>query len=377
MKELSIYIHIPYCEHKCVYCDFYSVINFKNRDEYLNALKKEIRFYGKKFRDVYNVKTVFFGGGTPSLMDVKYIAQIIDEIEKQFHVLEDAEITLETNPGTVTKNKLLDFFNIGINRLSVGVQSFDDNDLKFLTRIHTREEAVKSVYDAAEIGFENISLDMIFNLPGQNKTKWMENLRTAISLPVKHISAYSLILERGTILNKWVLDGRVKIGDEDYDADLYEITQEYLISKGFLQYEVSNFAEDGFECRHNLQYWNYGDYLGFGTAAHSFVNNRRAWNYKSLTFYLKALNEKGEASAGFENLNEKEKVEEFIMLALRSRGLNTAELERKFNSTWINKNQKRLNDFQKLGLLEIDDEIIKLTRRGYALCDEMLTEFEY
>jgi len=377
LKPLSVYIHIPYCEHKCVYCDFYSVINFKNQAEYLHALKNEIRLYGKRFREEFFVKTIFFGGGTPSLMDVSYIAEILDEIFNNFNVNEDSEITLETNPGTVSKSKLKEFRSIGINRLSVGVQSFDDNDLKFLTRIHTKNDAIRTVLDAAGIGFENISLDMIFNLPGQTKSKWIENLRSAVELPVKHISSYSLILERGTILNKWVLDGKVKIGDKDYDADLYEITQRYLISAGFAQYEVSNFAKQGFECVHNKQYWNYGDYLGLGTAAHSFINNKRWWNYKSLTYYLKSLGEKGDAAAGSESLNEKERLEEFVMLALRSSGLSIEALNNGFDPHWITKNQYKLSKFQNLGLLDIDDKFIRLTEKGYALCDEMLTEFEY
>ena len=377
MKSLSLYIHIPYCDHKCIYCDFYSIINYKNKPEYLNALKREIKYYAETSEDKFIVETIFFGGGTPSLMEVSYIEEILNGISNSFAVSEDVEITLETNPGSVNREKLSMFRQIGINRISIGVQSFDDNDLRFLTRIHTGNEAIKTVNDAENIGFRNISIDLIFNLPNQTKEKWRLNLEKAVTLPVQHISAYSLILEKGTILNKMVLDGKIEIGDESFDADLYRFTQDFLIGKGFRQYEVSNFALPGFECKHNQQYWNYGDYIGIGTAAHSFVNNKRWWNYKSLTFYLKSVNEKGNSIAGSEILTKVETLEEFVMLALRGGGISIKRLESEFSSEWLKLNNPKIIKFKKLGLLEITPKNIKLTKQGYALCDEILTEFDY
>lgn len=377
MKSLSIYIHIPYCDHKCIYCDFYSIINSKNKPEYLNGIKREIEYYAGSFKDEYQIDTIFFGGGTPSLMDVSYIEEILNSVSKNFAVSESAEITLETNPGTVSREKLSMFRQIGINRISIGVQSFDDDDLKFLTRIHTGDEAVKTVRDAENVGFRNISIDLIFNLPRQTKEKWKSNLQKAVSLPVQHISAYSLILERGTILNKMVLDGEVEIGDESFDADLYQLTQNFLINNGFVQYEVSNFALPGFECKHNQQYWNYGDYVGIGTAAHSFMNGKRWWNCKSLTFYLKLVKEKGNAIADSEVLTNVEMLEEYVMLALRGGGLDIKSFEREFSSEWMKTNNSKIIKYKKLGLLEITSENIKLTKQGYALCDEILTEFDY
>ncbi len=377
MKSLSLYIHIPYCDHKCIYCDFYSIINYKNKPEYLNALKREIKYYAETSEDKFIVETIFFGGGTPSLMEVSYIEEILNGISNSFAVSENVEITLETNPGSVNREKLSMFRQIGINRISIGVQSFDDNDLRFLTRIHTGNEAIKTVNDAENIGFRNISIDLIFNLPNQTKEKWRLNLEKAVTLPVQHISAYSLILEKGTILNKMVLDGKIEIGDESFDADLYRFTQDFLIGKGFMQYEVSNFALPGFECKHNQQYWNYGDYIGIGTAAHSFVNNKRWWNYKSLTFYLKSVNEKGNSIAGSEILTKVETLEEFVMLALRGGGISIKRLESEFSSEWLKLNNPKIIKFKKLGLLEITPKNIKLTKQGYALCDEILTEFDY
>ena len=211
LKETAVYIHIPFCEHKCIYCDFYSIITKDNIASFLQALKKEINHYADLHSSDRIITSIFFGGGTPSLMSPTYISEIIELVKKRFKVSADVEITLETNPGTVEQTKLKEFNRIGINRLSIGIQSFDDNELKFLTRIHDKQTAIDTVLKAKESGFENISVDLIFNLPGQTKESWSRNLEAAVSLPITHISAYSLILERGTILNKMVLDGKVKI----------------------------------------------------------------------------------------------------------------------------------------------------------------------
>jgi len=231
-------------------------------------LKKEIIHYSEKHSADRELISIFFGGGTPSLMEPDYISEILESIKTKFVVRNDTEITLETNPGTVSLEKLRKFRKVGINRISIGIQSFNNNDLRFLTRIHNSETAINTVNYAAEAGFENISLDLIFNLPGQSKKNWIKNLERAVKLPIKHISAYSLILERGTILNKMVLDGKVKIADADYDAELYQTTINFLTANGFYQYEVSNFTKLGFECIHNNDYWHYTDYLGFGNSAH-------------------------------------------------------------------------------------------------------------
>ena len=221
MKETAIYIHIPFCDHKCIYCDFYSIISYENVSVYLTALKKEIEFYSAQYSTGRKIISIYFGGGTPSFMEPDYISEIISHVKKFFDVKDDAEITIETNPGTVDKVKLNKFNSAGINRISIGIQSFDNDDLKFLTRIHDSQTAIQTVNDAKEAGFENISIDLIFNLPGQTKEKWKLNLEQAVNLPIMHISAYSLILEKGTILNKMVLDGKIKLQDDDYDAELY------------------------------------------------------------------------------------------------------------------------------------------------------------
>ncbi|HKB85668.1 MAG TPA: radical SAM family heme chaperone HemW [Ignavibacteriaceae bacterium] len=372
MKDSALYIHIPFCDHKCIYCDFYSIITSDNIDPFLKTLKKEIDHYSEKYSADRVFSSIYFGGGTPSLMSPQYISEIIEYLNHRFSIRGDAEITLETNPGTVDAQKLKDFHRVGINRLSVGVQSFHNDELKFLTRIHNSETAVETIMNAAASGFQNISLDLIFNLPGQTKQKWAENLDKAVSLPVTHLSTYSLILERGTILNKMVLDKKVILQDEDYDADLYEYTIDCLVDRNFNQYEVSNFCFPGYECRHNNAYWRYRDYLSFGTSAHSFADGKRWWNYSSLKKYIHEININGIAVAGSETINGKQQLDEYVMLALRSAGLDMEDLMEKFGSDWIKEKNDYFIQLKNQNLLEIDDHLIRLTKKGYALCDEIL-----
>ena len=375
MIETAIYIHIPFCDHKCIYCDFYSIITYENITNYLSVLKKEIANYATQFAHQRKIISIFFGGGTPSLMEAGYIGEIIDEVKRKFSVNDDAEITLETNPGTVTKQKLSEFKNAGINRISVGIQSFDETDLKFLTRIHDSETAKQTIRDAYEVGFENLSLDLIFNLPNQTKEKWKKNLEEAIKLPIKHISAYSLILEQGTILNKMVLDGKVKMQDIEHDADLYEFTIDFLTSNGFEQYEVSNFAKPGFQCVHNNAYWHYKEYLSFGTSAHSFANGKRWWNLSSTRFYIDAMNKKGNAVAGEETLTQDQMLDEYVMLALRSSGLDLDILEHKFENNWYERNKSTIDEYIAQELISLTNGKLVLTAKGFVVCDELLLHF--
>jgi len=377
MIETACYIHIPFCDHKCIYCDFYSIITSDNIQSFLKSLGKEIDYYSEKYSEGREFISIFFGGGTPSLMEPEYIHEIIENIRSKFILRSDAEITLETNPGTVSLEKLKKFHAAGVNRISIGIQSFDNDDLKFLTRIHNSETAIRTVNQAAEAGFENISLDLIFNLPGQTKRMWTKNLEEAIKLPIKHISAYSLILERGTILNKMVLDGKVKIADEDFDAELYEATIEFLTANGFYQYEVSNFAKPGFECIHNNAYWHYTDYFGFGTSAHSFIDGKRWWNLSSLKMYIDKIEHFGNAVAGSEIITSENAMDEYIMLELRSSGLNIKKFENHFDKQSIEWLKNKYSYFEMLknqNFVMMNDEIIKLTSKGYAICDEILAE---
>jgi len=376
LKDLSIYIHIPFCDHKCIYCDFYSIIRDDDKDKFISSLKKEIQHYSPRYGGS-EIKSIFFGGGTPSMLSPLQIGEIIDSIKNNYNCSPDIEITVETNPGTVDSEKLNGFKSFGVNRLSVGVQTFDNEELKFLTRIHDAQTARSTVRAAFEAGIENVSLDLIFNLPGQTSEKWLVNLHEAVELPIKHISAYSLILERGTILNKMVLDKKVKLKDSDYDADLYETTIEFLTSKGFCQYEVSSFSLRGYECVHNLAYWRYQNYLGFGPSAHSFYDNKRWWNYSPLNYYLRNIAEYGSAVRSEEYLTYVEQLEEYVMLALRSNGLDLGDLHNKFGLNWYYSNEVMIYSFLKDGYLVKSDNFLKFTNKGYSLCDEILLKFEY
>lgn len=340
------------------------------------ALKKEIDFFAEKYSADRKIISLFFGGGTPSFMEPEYIAEIIQHLKKNFHFVGDAEITLETNPGTVSKEKLKKFREIGINRISIGIQSFNEEELKFLTRIHDSKIAIKTVQDAADSGFDNISIDLIFNLPKQTKEIWRANLEQAVKLPIKHISTYSLILEHGTILNKMVLDGKVKMQSEDYDADLYEFTIDFLTQHGFIQYEVSNFAHEGKECIHNNAYWRYKDYISFGTSAHSFVSGKRWWNYSALNLYNIAIEKKGHAVIGEEVLTHNEMLEEYVMLALRSKGLDLIELNNLFGGNWYEQNKKFLNQLGEENFIVSKNNLLSFTPKGYAICDEILTKMK-
>ncbi|MDO8550493.1 MAG: radical SAM family heme chaperone HemW [Ignavibacteria bacterium] len=373
MKDSALYIHIPFCDHKCIYCDFYSIITTDNINPFLISIKKEINFYSEIYSNDRYFTSIYFGGGTPSLMEAGYIEEIINHLKAKFSVSEDAEITLETNPGTVNEQKLKSFLKAGINRISIGIQSFNDDELKFLTRIHNSETAIKTILNAQDAGFENISADLIFNLPGQTKDKWLDNLKTITRLPVKHISAYSLILERGTILNKMVLDGKIKMQNDDYDAELYELTMDLMESNGFYQYEVSNFAKPGFECIHNKAYWEYRDYLSFGPSAHSFVDGKRWWNFSSLKRYISEIENNNCAAACSEIINQVQMFDEYVMLALRSRGLDITDLKSRFGEKWIKSKQKYFSQLQQNNLIALRENKIQLTKNGYSLCDEILS----
>lgn len=375
-NEAGLYIHIPFCDHKCIYCDFYSIITEDNLPRFFRLLISEIEHYAALYAGRHTFSTIYFGGGTPSFVPPGFIKAVIDKLRSLFRFTPEVEVTLETNPGTVDKGKIQAFIDAGINRFSVGVQSFDEDDLKFLTRIHSPETARTTITTIAECGIDNISLDLIFNLPGQSAEKWAYNLSQACALPVKHISAYSLILERGTILNKMVLDGKVTMQDEYFDAELYRYTIDTLEATGFGMYEVSNFARPGYASRHNSLYWRYHNYLSFGPSAHSFMEGKRWWNISGLTLYLNALEKTGTGAAGSELIPEDAAYDEYIMLALRSYGIEINDAIARFPVP----TQKLLaSDILKKAeenrLLLRNEAYIRCTAEGYAVADEIIKEF--
>lgn len=372
LTKTGVYIHVPFCDHKCIYCDFYSIIKLDNRKRFIEAVQREIENYSSIYKNDREIVTVFFGGGTPSLMELSELGLLMNRLYKSFNVSSSAEITMETNPGTVDSSKLKAFKDIGINRLSIGIQSFNDEELKFLTRIHDKKTALQTVNDAYENGFENINIDLIFNLPGQSMQKWSDNLKVAVDLPIKHISSYSLILEPGTILNKKVLEGKVSMQEEEIDADLYEKTIDFLIEKGFNQYEISNFAKTGYECLHNKIYWQHDDYLGFGPSAHSFVNNKRWWNYSALHRYLKELEENNSAVSRDEIITKEQSYDEEIMLSLRCGQLDFDNIEKVYGKDLYHQKKQYIDSLVVQDYCVLEKRELKLTKKGFLFCDEII-----
>ena len=380
----SIYIHIPFCEHKCIYCDFYSIaptesgeVYTSKVDGFLTALETEIQLRAQDARFHESIETIFFGGGTPSLLHPSEIEKILNLLASQFSIQPNAEITVETNPGTVDKQKLKEFHSTGINRISMGIQSFFDDDLRFLTRIHTAAEAKQCVLDAFAAGFTNVSFDLIFSLPCQSLMRWKSNLERAIQLQPTHISCYSLIIEPETPLFNMVQSKQVTPLDADGDADLYEVTIEFLTSHGYEQYEVSNFARPNFKCRHNINYWNHSNYLSFGPSAHSYWTNDRWWNISNIASYIEQLNMVTLPLAGGEHLSEAKLMEEAIFLGLRSEGIDFEQFHRRFGRDLSQENSSLISDLIQQERARVDNGRLRLTAKGYLVCDEICQSFSF
>ena len=381
----GIYLHIPFCDTKCIYCDFYSITNHSKKNEFIDALIKEIKSRAEELRD-YKFDTVFFGGGTPSLLPIDDFSRIFEALHSNYDIQKNSEITIEANPGTLDKKKLNELKTLPINRLSFGVQSFIDDELKFLTRIHSSEQAMQCVENAQDAGFGNINVDLIFALPGQSFDNWIYNLETAVNLNTQHISAYSLIFEDGTYLKSLLDSNKVKQADEETEAEMYEHTISYLTDKQFNQYEVSNFAKDGFECRHNLKYWNHEEYIGFGPSAASFVNNYRYVNVRDINKYIDRINKIVDNELGIasslrssqitydfvERIDSKTSMDEFIFLGLRSKGLDIEEFQNRYKQDFLKTHNNSVKGLIDGGLALLKDNRFKLTPKGYALCDEIV-----
>jgi oxygen-independent coproporphyrinogen-3 oxidase len=372
----SLYLHIPFCEKKCLYCDFYSVENRNSMDDFLSALDREIRMEGP-LADGVTFDTVFFGGGTPSVLEPGQLENILHRLHGTFAVSPDAEVTLETNPGTVDLGKLKAYRSLGVNRLSIGVQSFNEEELRFLSRIHDRDQAIRCVDLARRAGFANISLDLIYSLPGQGLERWTENLRRALELGPEHISAYSLIVEDQTPLARMVASGEITPNPAETEASLYEYTMNFLTESGYEHYEVSNYARPGFRSRHNVAYWSHENYLGFGPSAHSFWSSpgtdsgRRWWNIAGIATYVDRIRGGRLPVASEERLNARELINERIFLGLRSDGVRLAKLEADFRFEFLRRQRDLMHHMVADGLAVVTDGTLRLTSRGYLLCDEI------
>ncbi len=375
MPPLSVYLHIPFCERKCIYCDFYSIENLALREDFVDLLLAEIdlKLRSNPALEGRALQTIFFGGGTPSLLTPQELERIIGKLQQYFSIAADCEFTLECNPGTVSLDKLKAYRSLGVNRLSFGVQSFDARELEFLGRIHDAKQAKEAIALARQAGFDNVSLDLIFALPDQEESVLRRTLDEAIKLETDHISAYNLIVERGTPLYRLVQLGKVIELDADRAAALFDIVQDRLSEAGFAQYEISNYAKSSEKrAKHNLVYWDgHKDYVSFGPSAHEFIDGVRAWNISSLEEYSKMIRAGKLPIINSERLTPEDRRTEILYLQLRSTGIRLKDFESDFSEDLL-KNQD-VQWFMEDGMLVSEEGLLKLTQKGYRFCDGIVT----
>lgn len=372
MKELELYVHLPFCVKKCQYCDFLSgAYPREMQEQYIEALKKEMGAAAREVAD-YQVTSVFFGGGTPSLLNGKQIAELMDALRNSFSIQRDAEVTMEGNPGTFTLENLKAYGEGGVNRLSMGCQSTKNEELKLLGRIHTFEDFLESFALAREAGFENINVDLMSGLPGQSFSGWEESLRQISALGPEHISAYSLIVEEGTPFAEMELE----LPEEDCERQMYEETEHILQEYGYEQYEISNYALPGRECRHNIGYWERKNYLGFGIGAASLLENVRFTNTPDMKEYFQWAKEPGKLRRERQVLDVEEQMEEFMFLGLRmNRGVSGTQFQREFGISMESVYGKVLEKYEALGLLLRLGDRVSLSRRGISVSNQIFTDF--
>ena len=379
-NNFGVYIHIPFCKKKCNYCDFISFCNKDNLiEEYIECLKKEIKEFNFLNK---NVTTIYLGGGTPSYINSKFIVDILNLLKEKLKSNKtpfyDLEITIEVNPGTVTREKLEMYKKVGINRLSIGLQETNNNLLKQIGRIHTFEDFLETYNLAKKVGFDNINVDLMIALPNQKISDIKESLEKIVSLKPNHISVYSLIIEEGTLIEKQVNQGKLKLPSEEEERNLYWYVKNFLEISGYNHYEISNFAKKGQESKHNLNCWNQEEYIGFGLASHSYVNKTRFCNISNLEKYIENIK-----NNDFEKnriIEEKQTIEdekkEFMMLGFRKiEGVSISKFKEKFSENPLFLYRKELNKLVNEGLIVVDLDNIKLTNKGLDLANIVFEEF--
>ena len=371
-EELELYLHIPFCLKKCSYCDFLSFQgNEAEREAYTEALLKEISAY-KEFALEYEVTSVFLGGGTPSILNASQMERIMESLRQTFSIRKLGEITIEANPGTLNRDKLRAYRSMGINRLSMGLQSFKNEDLKCLGRIHTCEVFAENYEQARNAGFTNINIDLMSGIPYQPLQGWEENLRQAVKLAPEHISAYSLIIEEGTPFYRQ----KLTLPPEEEERAMYELTHNLLREHGYLQYEISNYAKPGYACRHNVGYWKRKNYLGMGLGAASLIREVRFSNTSDWTWYLEHSSDPWKIHSQTEALDEKKQMEEFMFLGLRlTEGIGRQDFIHAFHKNIEDVYKQPIDKYLSLGLLEAQNSRIFLTIEGISLSNMVMSDF--
>ena len=370
-SPVEIYIHIPFCIRKCDYCDFLSGPSGpKEQADYVQALLREIQAVEEG--EGRSVSSIFIGGGTPSVLDERLLGDILKEIRNKFKMEEDAEITIEVNPGTANIGKLQAYREMGINRLSIGLQSPQDRELKILGRIHNYEQFLETYQEARTVGFDNINIDLMSAIPDQTYEGWVKNLRTAAELEPEHISAYSLIVEEGTPFAA----RKLNLPDEDTEYNMYEATAQILKEYGFEQYEISNYARKGRECRHNVGYWTRQDYLGFGLGASSLYGKERFANTADMKKYLENSRNPEKIREKEPSLTRENEMAEFMFLGLRmTKGISKADFQKCFGCTIESVYGEVLEKYESMGLLLEQDGRIFLSREGIHVSNSIMAEF--
>ncbi|WP_221346696.1 radical SAM family heme chaperone HemW [Clostridium perfringens] len=375
MDKISLYIHIPFCAQKCLYCDFPSFARKDHlRKAYIEALNKEIISLREKHNNL-EIKTIFIGGGTPSVLEADELECLLKEVAK-LNMAKDIEYSMECNPGNLTEEKLEVMKKYGVNRISMGLQAKQDNLLKGLGRIHNYKTFKENFLLAKKVGFNNINVDLMFGLPNQRLNEWEETLREIISLEPAHISAYSLIIEEGTAFYNLYENDKLKLPTEEEERKMYHLAKKILEENGFNQYEISNYAKEGKECRHNLAYWNMDNWIGVGSAAASYINGKRIKNISSVEKYINSINEKREAVEEIINNSKNDNMEEFMFMGLRKiNGIDENEFKNRFSMNINDVYGEILNKYIDEGLLIRESGRIFLSEKGIEISNIIMADF--
>ena len=370
----GIYIHIPFCKKLCFYCDFYHIISPDDKSAFVDALLKEASLR-KDYLGTETVSTIYLGGGTPSVFSIKELGSILNQINKLFRVAKDCEITIELNPDDVQPAYLNGLKNHNINRISIGIQSWRDSDLKILNRRHDSAQAVQALKNTLKAGFENVTIDLIYGIPGMSLQEWSSNIDFSVSFDIKHLSAYHLTFEPATVFGKMLKKGAISEIDEDDSIAQFNVLIEKTESAGFIQYEISNFGKPGYFSIHNSNYWKQVSYLGLGPSAHSFNGYSRQWNIRDVKGYIKSLNA-GKSFFKSEELNTKARFNEYIMTSLRTMwGIDLEYVEKMFEKEGYDYVVNLAGKFREYGLMKQDKKTLVLTNQGKMISDNIISEF--
>ena len=368
----GIYIHIPFCKQACHYCDFYFSTSMKKKEEMVLALVKELEFRKDEFQNEV-VETIYFGGGTPSILSIDDIRFLIDAVYQNYQVVEHPEITLEANPDDLDEETILQFANSLINRLSIGIQSFFEDDLQLMNRAHNSEEAKKCLAVATQ-HFDNISIDLIYGMPNMSNEKWLQNIETALSFNIPHISSYALTVEPKTALYKMIKSGTISTLDDDLAQQHFHFLIDKLQENGFVHYELSNFGKPNYFSKNNTAYWLGKKYIGIGPSAHSFNGKSRSWNVSNNSIYLKAIAD-NKVPSEIEILSKTDQYNEYIMTGLRTIwGVSLERIETEFGSSYLEYLHQQAEKFISDNLLEVENNILKTTKKGKFLSDGIASD---